>query len=176
MSPSRSVPIALVINHARSTNLKRTAHMPPLRQLLAAAPRPCDNTIWSADVRRGWCANPAEARQSHFLYSWRASPGWAGTDTRPKPRMSATNRNGTAYSSRNSLFVLPEMRRLFELGAVRAPPRCPSCVGSLATPGPTLNCVCSLTSSNVGNRKPGCCRASTMCFFTHIHNFFGFGS
>ena len=44
-------------------------------------------------VRRGWYPNPVETRQSHLVYSWQASPGEAGTESRSKPRMSATRRS-----------------------------------------------------------------------------------
>ena len=43
-------------------------------------------------VRRGWYPNPVDTRQSHLIYSWQASPGGAGTESRSKPRMSATSR------------------------------------------------------------------------------------
>ena len=114
-------------------------------------------------ARKGWYANPVEAPGSHLINSWHTSPGGAGTQNRPKPRMSAKIRYGTAYHSSNKLNVLPWMRRLFVLGAGRTPPCC-------------LKCVCCLTSSNVGNRRPGVCIASTMQFFMHTHSPFGFGS
>ena len=47
-------------------------------------------------ARKGWYANPVEAPGSHLINSWHTSPGGAGTQTRPKPRMSAKIRYGTA--------------------------------------------------------------------------------
>ena len=104
-------------------------------------------------------------------------PGKAGTQNRPKPLAHTSltagirspeglvfkaGRSPVCLHSSNALNVLPLMRRLFELEAGRTPPCC-------------LKCVCCLTSSNVGNRSPGVCIASTMQFFMHAHSSFVFG-
>ena len=83
---------------------------------------------------------------------------------RPKPCMTAETRYGIAYQSAKNALVLLRMRRLFGHGAGRTPNAC------------CLNCDCALTSSNVGNTRPGFCNASAMSFFKHAHNARGFGS
>ena len=155
MSPSRSVIITTVITHAA---LKRgVLHISP-HSLNYRRPYPVHATIPSGSrCPEGMYANPVETRQSHLICSWQTSPGWAGTESRSKPIMSATDRYGTTYTSTNAACVLPRMRRLFELGTGRASPGCVNLVCCVS-----LNCVCFLTSSNVGSRRPGCCNASTM--------------
>ena len=84
-------------------------------------------------------------------------------ERRLKPGTTAETRYGIAYQSTKAVLVLPLMRRLFGHGA------------GLSSTGCCLNCVCALTSSNVGNTRPGFCNASTMRFFKHAHNARGFG-
>ena len=135
-------------NPACSTNMQRPAQMPSLRYW---RPHPDHATILSDSP----CPEGMVITQTPVGTQ-------SETESRSEPRMSATNRYGTGYVYTNSLFVLPRTRRLFELRSGSAPPRWISFGCCITSASCSLSCVCFLTSSNVGNRRPGFCKASTM--------------
>ena len=104
--------------------MKRNYCTDVLTQVLAAVPRPCHNTIWqSLSGGDGTQTRSKPAGHTLFTAGRRRPEGLVLHPGRNPACLPQADKYGTAYSSTNSLFVLPWMRRLFELGAGRAPPR-----------------------------------------------------
>ena len=104
--------------------MKRNYCTDVLTQVLEAVPRPCRNTIWQS-LSGGDGTQTRSKPANHILFTagWRRPERLVLNPGRNPACLPQADKYGTAYSSTNSLFVLPWMRRLFELGAGRAPPR-----------------------------------------------------
>ena len=104
--------------------MKRTYCTDALTHVLEAVPRPCHNTIWQSLSGEG-SAQIRSKPASHTLFTAgrRRSERLLLNPGRNPACLPQAAQYGTAYSSASSLFVLPLMRRLFELGAGRARPR-----------------------------------------------------